>query len=40
MNRAAVSIPSNISESTEGNTIPSFIHFLLIAKSSFSELSS
>ncbi len=34
MNRAAVSIPSNISEGAERHTIPEFIHFLHIAKGS------
>ena len=38
MNRAAVSIPSNISEGAERNTNPDFIRFLHIAKGSSAEL--
>ena len=38
MNRAAVSIPSNISEGAERHTIPDFIRFLHIAKGSAAEL--
>ena len=38
MQRAAVSIPSNIAEGYERNTNKDFIHFLYIAKGSCSEL--
>ncbi|MFH1630183.1 MAG: four helix bundle protein [Pseudomonadota bacterium] len=38
MQRAAVSIPSNIAEGYERNTNKDFIHFLHIAKGSCSEL--
>ncbi len=38
MNRAAVSIPSNIAEGSERNTNPDFIRFLHIAKGSSAEL--
>jgi four helix bundle protein len=38
MQRAAVSIPSNIAEGYERNTNKNFIHFLYIAKGSCSEL--
>jgi len=38
MQRAAVSIPSNIAEGYERNTNKDFIHFLYIAKSSCSEV--
>jgi len=38
MQRAAVSIASNIAEGYERNTNKDFIHFLYIAKSSCSEL--
>ncbi len=38
MQRAAVSIPSNIAEGFERNTNKDFIHFLYIAKGSCSEL--
>ena len=37
MQRAAVSIPSNIAEGYERNTNKDFIHFLYIAKGSCSE---
>ena len=38
MQRAAVSIPSNIAEGYERNTNKDFVHFLYIAKGSCSEL--
>ena len=38
MQRAAVSIASNIAEGFERDTIPDFIHFLFIAKGSAGEL--
>ena len=38
MNRAAVSIPSNIAEGAERNTNPDFMRFLHIAKGSSAEL--
>ncbi len=38
MQRAAVSIVSNIAEGFERDTIPDFIHFLFIAKGSAGEL--
>jgi four helix bundle protein len=38
MNRAAVSIPSNIAEGAERDSVKEFIHFLHIAKGSASEL--
>ena len=38
MNRAAVSIPSNIAEGAERSTVKEFIYFLNIAKGSGAEL--
>jgi four helix bundle protein len=38
MNRAAVSIPSNIAEGAERDSKKEFIHFLNIAKGSAAEL--
>ena len=38
MQRASVSIPSNIAEGYERNTNKDFVHFLYIAKGSCSEL--
>ncbi len=38
MQRAAVSIPSNIAEGYERNTNKNFVHFLYIAKGSCGEL--
>ncbi|MFA7166279.1 MAG: four helix bundle protein [Desulfoplanes sp.] len=38
MQRAAVSVPSNIAEGYERNTNKDFVHFLYIAKGSCSEL--
>ena len=38
MQRAAVSIPSNIAEGQERNSTKEFIHFLLIAQGSRAEL--
>jgi four helix bundle protein len=38
MQRAAVSVPSNITEGYERNTKKDFVHFLYIAKGSCSEL--
>ena len=38
MNRAAVSIPSNIAEGAERDSVKEFIHFLHIAKGSAAEL--
>ena len=38
MNRAAVSIPSNIAEGAERDSTKEFIHFLHIAKGSAAEL--
>ena len=38
MTRAAVSIPSNIAEGAERDSIKEFIHFLNIAKGSAAEL--
>jgi four helix bundle protein len=38
INRAAVSIPSNIAEGAERDSIKEFIHFLHIAKGSVAEL--
>jgi four helix bundle protein len=38
MNRAALSIASNIAEGAERNTVPEYIRFLRIAKGSAAEL--
>lgn len=38
MNRAAVSIPSNIAEGAERDSLKEFIHFLHISKGSAAEL--
>ena len=38
MRRAAISIPSNIAEGAERNSLREFIHFLHIAKGSSAEL--
>ena len=38
MQRAAVSVASNIAEGFERETIPDFIHFLFVAKGSAGEL--
>jgi four helix bundle protein len=38
MNRSAVSIPSNIAEGAERDSVKEFIHFLHIAKGSAAEL--
>ena len=38
MNRAAVSIPSNIAEGAERDSVKEFTHFLHIAKGSAAEL--
>jgi len=38
MNRAAVSIPSNIAEGAERDSVKKFIHFLHIVKGSAAEL--
>ena len=38
MNRAAVSIPSNIAEGAERDSVKEFVHFLHIAKGSAAEL--
>jgi len=38
MNKAAVSIPSNIAEGAERDSVKEFIHFLHIAKGSAAEL--
>jgi len=38
MNRAAVSIPSNIAKGAERDSVKEFIHFLHIAKGSAAEL--
>jgi len=38
MNRSAVSIPSNITEGAERDSLKEFIHFLHIAKGSAAEL--
>lgn len=38
MNRASISIASNIAEGAERNTVPEYIRFLRIAKGSAAEL--
>ena len=38
MNRAAVSMPSNIAEGAERDSVKEFVHFLHIAKGSAAEL--
>ena len=38
MNRSALSIPSNIAEGAERDSVKEFIHFLHIAKGSAAEL--
>ena len=38
MNRAAISIPSNIAEGNGRNSTKDFIHFLYVSKGSLSEL--
>ena len=38
MNRAAVSIPSNVAEGAELDSVKEFIHFMHIAKGSAAEL--
>ncbi len=38
MRRASVSIPSNIAEGQERNSVKEFVHFLLIAQGSRAEL--